>query len=113
MEKGPATFGMLLKKPEYATHLPHSLKFFVVRALPISAGDMSSTDEMSTIQPATSLGGVESLIEQRSLSDPNADPRLSTSSAFVLCLPSDSNRSELTHLAVQSACPSVSRTSRI
>ncbi|BGO93037.1 hypothetical protein NBRC10512_004258 [Rhodotorula toruloides] len=55
MEKGPATFGMLLKKPEYATHLPHSLKFFV---------------------PATSLGGVESLIEQRSLSDPNADPRL-------------------------------------
>ncbi|BGO96806.1 putative trans-sulfuration enzyme [Rhodotorula toruloides] len=55
MEKGPATFGMLLKKPEYATNLPHSLKFFV---------------------PATSLGGVESLIEQRSLSDPNADPRL-------------------------------------
>ncbi|BGP21819.1 cystathionine gamma-synthase [Rhodotorula toruloides] len=55
MEKGPATFGMLLKKAEYATHLPHSLQFFV---------------------PATSLGSVESLIEQRSLSDSGADPRL-------------------------------------
>ena len=28
------------------------------------------------LQPATSLGGVESLIEQRVHSDPGADPRL-------------------------------------
>lgn len=28
------------------------------------------------LQPATSLGGVESLIEQRVQSDPGADPRL-------------------------------------
>lgn len=28
------------------------------------------------LQPATSLGGVESLIEQRIHSDPGADPRL-------------------------------------
>ncbi|KAH9843892.1 cystathionine gamma-synthase [Rhodofomes roseus] len=49
------TFAILLKNPEYARLLPHSLEFFV---------------------PATSLGGVESLIEQRSTVDPGADPRL-------------------------------------
>ncbi|GAA5826062.1 hypothetical protein JCM11251_000112 [Rhodosporidiobolus azoricus] len=52
---GPACFGILLKKAEYATHLPHELKYFV---------------------SATSLGGVESLIEQRVISDPKCDPRL-------------------------------------
>ncbi|GAA5902205.1 hypothetical protein JCM6882_006728 [Rhodosporidiobolus microsporus] len=55
LEKGPACFGLLLTKAEYATQLPHQLKFFV---------------------PATSLGGVESLIEQRVISDSGADPRL-------------------------------------
>ncbi|KAF9568962.1 cystathionine gamma-synthase [Agrocybe pediades] len=50
-----ATFSILLAKPEYATLLPHSLKYFV---------------------PATSLGGVESLIEHRIQSDPSSDPRL-------------------------------------
>ncbi|KAF8640123.1 hypothetical protein AX17_001359 [Amanita inopinata Kibby_2008] len=50
-----ATFGILLNKPEHATHLPHLLAYFV---------------------PATSLGGVESLIEYRRQSDPHADPRL-------------------------------------
>ncbi|GAA6005706.1 hypothetical protein JCM10207_005301 [Rhodosporidiobolus poonsookiae] len=55
LEAGPACFGLLLTKAEYATHLPHSLGCFV---------------------PATSLGGVESLIEQRRVSDPGADPRL-------------------------------------
>ncbi|TFK76006.1 cystathionine gamma-synthase [Pluteus cervinus] len=50
-----ATFAMLLKDPEHARHLPHLLKYFV---------------------PATSLGGVESLVEQRLQSDPGADPRL-------------------------------------
>ncbi|GAA5983266.1 hypothetical protein JCM11641_002242 [Rhodosporidiobolus odoratus] len=55
MTAGPACFGMLLTKGEYATELPHQLRYFV---------------------PATSLGGVESLIEQRRVSDPGADPRL-------------------------------------
>ncbi|EPT02741.1 hypothetical protein FOMPIDRAFT_1117792 [Fomitopsis schrenkii] len=50
-----ATFSILLKDPDYARLLPHSLEFFV---------------------PATSLGGVESLIEQRSTADASADPRL-------------------------------------
>ncbi|GAA5879311.1 hypothetical protein JCM3774_006430 [Rhodotorula dairenensis] len=55
MTAGPATFGFLLKNELYATHLPHHLECFI---------------------PATSLGGVESLIEQRLVSDPGADPRL-------------------------------------
>ncbi|EIM88570.1 cystathionine gamma-synthase [Stereum hirsutum FP-91666 SS1] len=56
MEGGFApTFGMMLTKPEYAAALPFALEFFI---------------------PATSLGGVESLIEQRARSDPGADPRL-------------------------------------
>ncbi|KAF7790899.1 hypothetical protein EIP86_001857 [Pleurotus ostreatoroseus] len=49
------TFGILLTKKEYATLLPHATKFFI---------------------PATSLGGVESLIEHRIASDAGADPRL-------------------------------------
>ncbi|GAA5994700.1 uncharacterized protein JCM10292_004303 [Rhodotorula paludigena] len=55
MESGPACFAVLLKKEVYAQYLPHRLKLFI---------------------PATSLGGVESLIEQRRVSDPGADPRL-------------------------------------
>lgn len=55
MTSGPATFAILLKNELYATHLPHHLECFI---------------------PATSLGGVESLIEQRLVSDPGADPRL-------------------------------------
>ncbi|RDB21935.1 hypothetical protein Hypma_011084 [Hypsizygus marmoreus] len=50
-----ATFAILLFKLEYATHLPHQLKYFVA---------------------ATSLGGVESLAEHRMQSDPDADPRI-------------------------------------
>ncbi|KAK7695476.1 hypothetical protein QCA50_000112 [Cerrena zonata] len=50
-----ATFSILLTNQEYASLLPHKLKYFV---------------------PATSLGGVESLIEQRVASDASADPRL-------------------------------------
>ncbi|KAF8897441.1 Cys/Met metabolism PLP-dependent enzyme-domain-containing protein [Infundibulicybe gibba] len=50
-----ATFAVLFTKPEYALGFPHCLKFFV---------------------PATSLGGVESLVEHRLQSDPGADPRL-------------------------------------
>ncbi|KAI0692250.1 cystathionine gamma-synthase [Cerioporus squamosus] len=47
-----ATFAIYEK---YAARFPHSLKYFI---------------------PATSLGGVESLIEQRVLLEPGADPRL-------------------------------------
>ncbi|OSX60368.1 hypothetical protein POSPLADRAFT_1066693 [Postia placenta MAD-698-R-SB12] len=50
-----ATFAIFMTDPEYARLLPHSLTYFV---------------------PATSLGGVESLIEQRASVDPTADPRL-------------------------------------
>ncbi|KAG6918921.1 hypothetical protein DXG01_010576 [Tephrocybe rancida] len=49
------TFAFIFEKPEYATHFPHLLKYFV---------------------PATSLGGVESLAEHRLQSDAGADPRL-------------------------------------
>ncbi|KAI0832521.1 cystathionine gamma-synthase [Trametes gibbosa] len=49
------TFALLMTKEAYATLLPHAVKYFI---------------------PATSLGGVESLIEQRIHSDPGADPRL-------------------------------------
>ncbi|KAJ7591167.1 Cys/Met metabolism PLP-dependent enzyme-domain-containing protein [Mycena floridula] len=50
-----ATFAILLSNPEQARSLPHLLKIYV---------------------PATSLGGVESLIEYRLRADPKEDPRL-------------------------------------
>ncbi|KAJ8581399.1 cystathionine gamma-synthase [Rhizopogon salebrosus TDB-379] len=50
-----ACFSIMLSKLEYAEKLPHSLEYFV---------------------PATSLGGVESLVQQRKQSDPKQDPRL-------------------------------------
>ncbi|KAJ4466493.1 Cys/Met metabolism PLP-dependent enzyme-domain-containing protein [Lentinula aciculospora] len=50
-----ATFSILLSAPEYAKTLPHLTNYFV---------------------PATSLGGVESLIEYRARADPNEDPAL-------------------------------------
>lgn len=56
MEGGwSATFSIAMYNQQHSTQLPHLLKYFI---------------------PATSLGGVESLIEQRVSSDPNADPRL-------------------------------------
>jgi cystathionine beta-lyase/cystathionine gamma-synthase len=51
----PATFSILLTNNACAKWLPHNLSYFT---------------------PATSLGGVESLIEQRRMSDPGEDPRL-------------------------------------
>ncbi|PIL37243.1 hypothetical protein GSI_00936 [Ganoderma sinense ZZ0214-1] len=51
----PATFALFTTKEQYAALLPHTVKYFI---------------------PATSLGGVESLMEQRVHSDPGADPRL-------------------------------------
>ncbi|KAG9084918.1 hypothetical protein FS749_004833 [Ceratobasidium sp. UAMH 11750] len=52
---GPACFALMLEDPNEARLLPHLLKLFA---------------------PATSLGGVESLAEQRFVSDPGADKRL-------------------------------------
>lgn len=74
MEMGSACFGILLTKPEYALHLPHSLNLFTVRKRRVH----SRCSWLTRLpQPATSLGGVESLIEQRRVSDAGADPRLS------------------------------------
>ncbi|KAF9653458.1 cystathionine gamma-synthase [Thelephora ganbajun] len=50
-----ASFSIVMTTIEQARALPHALKYFV---------------------PATSLGGVESLIEHRLGSDPGSDPRL-------------------------------------
>lgn len=50
-----ATFGIILDTVDYASALPHRLKYFV---------------------PATSLGGVESLIEHRLENDPTSNPLL-------------------------------------
>jgi len=50
-----ATFSITMTTIEHARALPHALKYFT---------------------PATSLGGVESLIEHRAGSDPGSDPRL-------------------------------------
>ncbi|CAE6462854.1 unnamed protein product [Rhizoctonia solani] len=52
---GPACFMIMLEDPNEARLLPYLLELFT---------------------PATSLGGVESLIEQRYLSDPKEDKRL-------------------------------------
>ncbi|GAA6036872.1 hypothetical protein JCM8097_006325 [Rhodosporidiobolus ruineniae] len=52
---GPACFGILTTTPEFALHLPAKLKYFI---------------------HATSLGGVESLIEHRIISDAKCDPTL-------------------------------------
>ena len=55
-------------------------------------------------QPATSLGGVESLIEHRILSDAGADPCLSKS--FTLCAALDwADTDEHTFLPLQSDSP--------
>lgn len=50
-----ATFAVLFAQPEYAVHFPHLLKFFI---------------------PATSLGGVDSLVEHRLQTDPSSHPCL-------------------------------------
>ncbi|KAI0321819.1 Cys/Met metabolism PLP-dependent enzyme-domain-containing protein, partial [Amylostereum chailletii] len=55
MQGDSPTFAIQLSSGEDAAYLPHALKYFV---------------------PATSLGGVESLIEQRARSSPGEDPRI-------------------------------------
>ncbi|GAA5897784.1 hypothetical protein JCM8208_000261 [Rhodotorula glutinis] len=55
MELGPACFSVVLKSKEMARRLPNQLKLFI---------------------HATSLGGVESLIEHRIISDPSENPCL-------------------------------------
>lgn len=80
LEDGPACFSILLKERKQADKFPEELNYFVVRfflrpirltLLLLTGGDY--------IQHATSLGGVESLIEQRIISDAKCDPRLRTS----------------------------------
>lgn len=75
MTRGSACFAFTTTKPIYAQWLGHVLKLFVV-GVSIS---LESVRMLTVVlyQPATSLGGVESLIEQRALSDPGADPSLS------------------------------------
>ncbi|GAA5845812.1 hypothetical protein JCM9279_002384 [Rhodotorula babjevae] len=55
MELGPACFSVVLKTKDMATRLPNKLQLFI---------------------HATSLGGVESLIEHRIISDPSENPCL-------------------------------------
>lgn len=64
MESGPACFAVMLTRAVYAEHLPHELELFV---------------------SATSLGGVETLVERRVNSDPHADPRLRESGFNSVC----------------------------
>ena len=58
---------------KYAAALPHATKYFIVSVSDVDVDGLMLTADG---QPATSLGGVESLIEQRVHSDPGADPRL-------------------------------------
>lgn len=74
MEAGPATFAFVMESPFQAAWLPHCLEIFTVRSLPSLSHSLA--DIVLRSQPATSLGGVESLIEQRLVSDPFSDPRL-------------------------------------
>lgn len=77
MTGGPACFAIMMQNSEQAQWLPHEMKIMVV-----SNADPQEIREhgphlTSVMQPATSLGGVESLIEYRLQSDAAADPRLS------------------------------------
>ena len=56
--------------------LPHMLKFFVVCVSQFDLSVYLIKLRCHSQQPATSLGGVESLIEQRVHADANEDPRL-------------------------------------
>lgn len=59
---------------DYAGKIPHLLNYFVVRIRVLTVFSLSKTFQM--FQAATSLGGVESLVEQRVQSDPSSDPCL-------------------------------------
>lgn len=64
---------MQLTSQEHASLVPHLTKYFIVRQ---HLSCMQPRTLLDCLQPATSLGGVESLIEQRASSDSSADPRL-------------------------------------
>lgn len=91
MTSGPACFGMLLEKEIYAEYLPSRLQLFFVSLifiLSVCTDTGSPADLRSLLQNATSLGGVESLVEQRKISDPGCDARLgehSTASSSIEC----------------------------
>lgn len=80
MTCGPPCFSVLLEKEVYAEYLPSRLKLFfrefevAHHFVHLRTSDVGS--EFLHSQNATSLGGVESLIEQRKVSDPSCDPRL-------------------------------------
>ena len=63
-----------LQSAEIAQALPSALRYFIVSEF----AERSSLPDVTRwiSQSATSLGGVESLIEQRARSDPTADLRL-------------------------------------
>ena len=67
----PATFAFLLASEDLASQLPHLLRI-------ITVSDLLCWRwlELTHDQPATSLGGIESLIEQRYKADGVTDPRL-------------------------------------
>lgn len=67
------TFSILAKDENVAAVLPYRLKLFTVCRFFLKG--IKVADRIS-FQHATSLGGVESLIEHRRLSDPKTDPRL-------------------------------------
>jgi cystathionine gamma-synthase len=82
MTMGSACFGVLMSKVVYAEHLGHALQLFTVS---FSLNPLCRLTQASFSQPATSLGGVESLIEQRVVSAPDSDPRIGTLSPSEHC----------------------------
>ena len=69
-----ATFAITLARATQAKTLPHRLKYWIVSFWMF--GPSLRVVLTKAIQSATSLGGVESLVEYRLRSDPGADPRL-------------------------------------
>lgn len=76
MSGGPACFSILTSEHRQAKYLPHLLKLMVVSTR--SGKHRCILLIYVAYQPATSLGGVESLVEHRILSDKTADPCLRT-----------------------------------
>ena len=101
-----------MTKEQYAALLPHAVKYFIVSAASVCAG--FGLGGLTRMQPATSLGGVESLMEQRVHSDPGADPRLIRISVGVEDLEVRSQRTRLCSSAAAPAEPIFyGRTSRM
>lgn len=75
MSIGSACFSFSMTSEVYAEHIGHNLSLFTVRLL--SRFRLTRLETyLPRSQPAASLGAVESLVEQRVLADPKADPRM-------------------------------------